>query len=124
MGVATYEAQANVPSPRYHHVRMVGTGAAAPTKQVGQGITITRTAVGVYRLTWAENPGIFVGLNDGLQAVTPGDIKNHSLVWDTYDAATRSIEVTLWDAAAAAHDLAANEFIHAMIVFAESGPVQ
>jgi len=100
--------------------RMVGTGASAPTRQYGKGITITRTGAGVYKLTFSSLPGTFVTVTPSLQAATPADIKNHSLVWDTFDVATMSIEVSLFDASAVAHDLAALEYIGGELIFKTS----
>jgi hypothetical protein len=98
--------------------RLLGTGAAAPTKVYGQGATVTRTDVGIYKLTFVDAPGVFA-LPSGvtLQAATPGDIKGHTVVFDTWDATTKSIELTFWSAAEAAHDLAANEWISFDLTF-------
>jgi hypothetical protein len=103
-------------------VRLLGTGAAAPTKVLGQGITVTYTGVGIYKLTFAELPGTFEKAGGvALQAVTPGDIKGHTVVFDTWDATTKSIEVTFWNASEAAHDLAANEWLSFTLFFKRTG---
>jgi hypothetical protein len=103
-------------------VRMVGTGAAAPTKVLGQGITISRTGVGAYTLTFSESPGAFECVNGlTLQATTPGDIKNHSVVFGAYNATARTLALTFWDAAAAAHDLAALEWLAFTVFFKRAG---
>lgn len=113
-----YPPLSTVPEEVRVAVRLLGTGASAPTKVVGQGITVTRTGAGVYKLTFSESPGTFV-MPDGvsLQAATPGDIKNHSVVFDTWDSSTKAIEVTFWDASAVAHDLAADEWLSFFLVF-------
>lgn len=121
MAMNAYPPRVTQPEAWGHMVRLLGTGGSAPTKQIGDGITVTRTAAGVYKLTWSENPGTFLGVNFALQAATPGDIKNHSVVFDTYDSSAFSIELTFWDAAAAAHDLAANEYILLTVWFKRTG---
>lgn len=98
-------------------VTMVGTGASAPTKVYGNKVAITRTGAGDYRLTWSEAPGIFVCAVPGLRAATETDVKNHSVIVGSWSAADRTLDVTLFDAAAAAHDLAASEWIELLCVF-------
>lgn len=114
----SYPPRSTVPEELVVRIRMLGTGAAAPTRVVGQGCTITRTSAGLYKLTFSESPGTFVSVGDlTLQAATPGDLKNHSVVADTWDSTARAIEVSLWDASGVAHDLAANEWITVSLVF-------
>lgn len=72
-------------------VRLLGTGAAAPTKQRGAGITVTRTSAGLIKLTWGHDPGTFVGLAHAFRAATPGDVVDLKLVGDTY--ASKVLEV-------------------------------
>lgn len=108
------------PEVRHYIVRMVGTGASAPTKELGNGITITRAGVGRYLLTWKENPGKFLRALPGLQAATPGDLAGHTVIADTYDATAFALEVDLFNASFAAHDLAALEYIHLDVAFALS----
>lgn len=103
------------------HVRLLGTGAAAPTKVFGD-CTVTRTSIGLYKLTWADNNGQYMGFTVGLEAATPADIAGHSLIADTYSAASGvySQEYLFSTAAEAAHDLAANEYINLVVRFARN----
>ncbi len=101
------------PELRYTEVRLLGTGAAAPTKVLGKGITVARTGAGVYTLTFAKTPGNWCGAVWGLDATTPGDIKNHSVVVTNTSATV--VTVNFYDAAAAAHDLAALEWINLVL---------
>ncbi len=98
-------------------VRLLGTGASAPTKVFGKGITVGRTGVGVYTLTFVESPGTWAGYTWGIDATTPANIKNHDVVVTA--TSTTVITVTLWDAAAAAHDLAAAEWINLTLKFVQ-----
>lgn len=105
-----YPVVVSEPELRTIKVRLLGTGAAAPTKVYGRGITVARTGAGVYTLTFASSPGDFVGVKFGLDATTPGDIKNHSVICTKTSSTV--ITVNFYDAAAAAHDLAALEWIN------------
>lgn len=102
-------------------VRMVGTGASAPTKEVGSGFAITRVSAGLYRLTFSENPGTFVCANATLQAATPAGLAGHTLVCDTWDTTNLRLDVLMSNASDAAHDLEANEYINMIICFKTLG---
>lgn len=115
-----FKPKTTEPEQRDHILRLVGTGATAPTVEVGKGITVTRTGTGVYKITWDGNPGEFLGWTFGLGAATPGDIKGHTLIRDTYDATSRSIEISFFNAAEAAHDLAALEYFDLVFRFKET----
>jgi hypothetical protein len=56
------EPKTNIAEERLIRVRILGTGAANPTKEIGQGVTVTRTSEGLYRFSFNENPGTFVGI--------------------------------------------------------------
>lgn len=90
-----FPALASEANTKLHMVRLLGTGASAPTKQLGQGITVSRTSVGLYKLTWPSNmnPGTFIGAVGTFGAATPGDVIDLKLIRDTYDAATKSLEI-------------------------------
>lgn len=102
---------------RIHHVRLLGTGSSTPTKEIGHGITVSRTAAGVYKCQWAlgASPGTFLGFTWGLGASTPGDVKGHTVTRSTITAETSSagyfISVSLWNASDAADDLQATEYM-------------
>lgn len=100
-------------------MRMVGTGASAPTVVEGKGFSsaITRTSAGLYKLTLLDDPGTFLGATPMLQAATPADIDGHSVVADTYDSTNKTIEVLLSDPTPAAHDLAASEWLTVILWF-------
>lgn len=105
------------PEIECHHVRLLGTGAAAPTKQIGRGITVTRTSAGLYKLTWAETPGTFVGISGAFGAATPDDMQGHTFARDTYDATAFSLEVLVQDSAFNVDDLEANEYLDLQVYF-------
>lgn len=112
-----FPVRAMLPELQEHVVTMVGTGASAPTKVYGPGVTITRTGAGDYRLTWSESPGAYVSASFALRATTESDIKNHSVIIGTWDSSGLTLDLTFWDASAAAHDLAASEWIELLVRF-------
>lgn len=86
-------AKTAIAEERLYPCRILGTGAAAPTKQAGPGVTVTRTSAGLYKVLFASNPGTFLGVRGhGFGAATPGDVVDLRLVRDTYDPATKAIE--------------------------------
>lgn len=115
MTLAAYPPHVSEPEFFSTRVRMVGTGAAAPTKILGSNVTITRVGAGQYRLTFGKNPGNFAGIvGPSIQATTPGDVKGVDLVFGAWTAATASaaarIDLFMYDGGVA-HDLAALEWI-------------
>lgn len=111
-------SQSSEPGTKVVKISMVGTGASAPTKVYGQGVTITRTGAGVYVCTLTEAPGKYAMVSGhAIAATTPANVKNHSIVFGLYSATTKSITVNFFDASAVAHDLAAAEWISFDLVF-------
>src|SRR5512138_3897130 len=94
-----HPVRATLPEVQHHLVRLLGTGAAACTVELGNGITVTRPAIGRILLTWGDSPGVYVGFTHGLQAATPGDLKGYTVVADTYDAANKQLEFSVFDSA-------------------------
>lgn len=116
-------ARSSEPEVTLHFTRILGTGAANPTKEVGAGITVTRTSEGLYKYTWRQNPGKFVNIvGHCFGDTTPGDVKAHTISRDTYSESTFSIEVNVWDGSAATDDLDATEYLDVTFAF-KSYPV-
>jgi hypothetical protein len=103
-----------------HPVSMEGTGATAPTKLYGNGVTITRTSEGLYKLTWASNPGTFVSWSWACGGATPSAMSGHTVSRDTFDTSTYSIEILLGEADDSVDDLEDNEFIDLVFWFKTS----
>jgi hypothetical protein len=117
-----YVDRATDPEVVKHLVRMQGTGASAPTKENGRGVTITRLGVGNYRLTWAENPGNFLGFTEpGKQATSSGALKNTTVDAIAWDATNRRLDIQLWSSAGAARELAAAEWLTLIVHFKRAG---
>lgn len=113
-----FELRCTNPEEVDHLVRFVG-GAAACTKVYGPGVTVSYVATGRYLLTWAANPGVFLGATPGIQATTQSDVKGHTVTYGVFDTSAFTLEVDFWNASDAAHDLAALEWITLRCVFAE-----
>jgi hypothetical protein len=122
MSSAGYPPRAAEPHVVEYFVRVEGGNGANPTKvEGGRGITPTRSSEGVYKWTFTDNPFTFVGAFASLAADTPGDVKQHTVTWDTWDASTKSIECTLWDSGGTADDLLDNEYMMVRFVFKRAG---
>lgn len=123
-----FDTKTNVAGERLYQVRILGTGAANPTKEIGQGVTVTRTSEGLYRFSFNENPGTFVGIRGYCFGdTTPGDVKGHTLTRDTYVAPSGStdgyIECNVWDSGFATDDLDATEYLDVTFAFSDSSAV-
>lgn len=107
-----------------YQVRLLGVGAGAPTKEEGDGITVTRTGAGVYRLTWADNPYQYLGVSGIAKiATTMSGLKNFDVTFGDYTASGTSytLDFTLWNGAGAATDLAAAQRLSFVVSFAQTG---
>lgn len=117
-----YDSYASEPETVLVPVRLLGTGASAPTVQQGKGFSISRTGVGAYTLTFQDNPGPYLNFTYGLEAATQSAMFGCTVV-GKYTAATSTAKATLAIALAsggttpAARELAAAEFIHLTIGF-------
>ena len=93
-----------------HFVRAVG-GSTAITKTHGPGLTVTRTGTGAYAVTFAENIGVVLAAVASLMATTRADVAGHTVVFAPYNTTTKVLAFTVYNAADAAHDLAALEWV-------------
>lgn len=116
-----YPIRGTIPEEHVDTVRMLGTGAAVPTKVYGPGVTITRTGVGAYTLTWSENPGTFLGMAPSWQATTPADLKGFTVVAGVF--ASNALPIVVYNASDAAADLAALQWLTLKCSFSPSGAI-
>lgn len=119
---ASYE-RSPTPEAVDYDCRVVGTGAADPTLQIGAdgGFTVTRTGAGVYRFQLDHNPGKYIRSDPTVTASTPSAVKNYSAVPGDYDATNFRIDISVFNAAGTATDLAALQFLHLELRFARTG---
>lgn len=113
----------NVSTDRRYLCGLTGTGADHPTKRYGDGITVTRTAAGVFKFVFSSHPGYFKGFSYGLRATTPADVKGHTVTGGDFTAATVSagafVSLSLWSSTFAADELNALEFLDVQFIFSE-----
>lgn len=116
-----YPVRGTIPEEHVDTVKMVGTGASAPTKVYGPGVTITRDGVGEYTLTWSENPGTFLGIYPAWQATTPADLKGYTVVAGAF--ASNALPIIVYNASDAADDLEAAQWLTLRCSFSPSGAI-
>lgn len=120
-----YEGRTSVPEERVTRIRLLGVNDANPTRQLGQGVTATRTGEGAYLITWADNPGTFIGWHYGFGADTPADLKGYTAVRDTYDstAGVYTLPFVVYNSSFNAADLIAAQYIDITVAFAATTAV-
>ena len=101
-----YDDKVSEPQLREYIVKLVGNGAGQPTKPFGNGVSVSRTGVGVFRVTFTDNPANVIGLV-GFQftSATMTDVKGYTATGSRYASATQSIDVSVWNSLFAAVDL-------------------
>jgi hypothetical protein len=113
-----YPPKTSIQEERKYRLRLEGANGADPEKELGQGVTVTRTGEGAYLLTWATNPGTFLGWSaPGFGAATPADLKGYTAVRDTYDATAHTLAFVVYDSTFTAADLIVNQWADLEIAF-------
>lgn len=116
-----FNRKSSTAEERTYKVGITGTGAADPAKRYGQGVTVTRTGVGVFKFTFDKNPGNFKSWGCDVGATVPGNVKNYSWARGDYDTTggVFSISVSLFTGAGAAVELAAAQYLDLEFTFSE-----
>lgn len=109
-------SKTNIAEERLYRVGMTGNATSTPTRRAGPGVTVTRTGVGVWRFSFNDNPGTFVGITGfAFRADTASGVKGYSLSAGAYVAPSGStdgyIDVSLWDSSNAAVDLTTTQYL-------------
>lgn len=116
-----YPPKTSIPDERTYRIRILGVNGANPTEELGQGIAVTRTGEGAYRVTFAENPGTFVGWSCAFGAATPADLKGYTAVRDTFTAQSGAtlgyLDFVVYDSTFTAADLIANQYADIAVTF-------
>ena len=121
--------KSSIPDERIVRVRILGTGAADPTVQIGQKVSVTHTATGVYKFTFNDNNGTFVGLAGAplFGATTPGDVKGQTCTRGAFTDPTATaagfVSLSIWSSTFSADDLQATETLDVAFVFTENSEV-
>jgi len=96
--------------------------------EIGQGVTVTRTAVGVFKIVFNEGQGTFVGMGAPMfGAATPGDVKGQTCTRGTYTAPTATaagfLSISIWSSSFAADELQTTEYLDLDFVFSQNSEV-
>lgn len=122
MALDAFVQRSTEPEEVIYRVRMLGTGASTPTKLQGKGVTLGRTGVGVYTVTFNNIPGEFQGLDGfGFNGGTPLNLAGCTVVVTTPASSTTTLVYTITVYAGgttpAARELAATEVLTFGMVF-------
>ena len=98
--MALDEKPFRITEPETYALPIVLVGNAVPTnvptKTIGKGVTITRTGVGAYTLTFSDNPGNFLGFaGASFQDATLAGVAGLDAFPGTFTAANGSTPATL-----------------------------
>lgn len=122
MPIDMYPVRASQGDTNEYVIRILGVDDSNPTEQVGAGVVITRTAEGVYLVTWATNPGVFSGIKGYcFGAATASDVKGYTLTRGVYNSTAFTLALSVWNSSFAAADLIANQYLDVTVAF--QGPV-
>lgn len=115
-----YPSMSGVQNTRRYYARILGVTTSL-TVQEANGMTITRTGAGIYKVVWTDNPYQFLTATYGFMATTVADLKNFSVVFEDYTASTKTMNLTVYNASGTATDLAATQRLCMEFAFEESG---
>jgi len=82
------------------------------TKVLGKTVTMVTGGTGIVNLTWKENPGFFVGCTGHcFEAAAPAALKGYTVVPGTYNTATFTLPIQIFNSTFTLTDLAAAQFL-------------
>jgi hypothetical protein len=122
----------SIPEEKHYRFRLLGTGAADPTVEVGPAsVRVTLTATGVYKIAWpiVDGPGNFIGFVGApmFGAATPADVKGQTCTRSTYTAPTETaggfLSISVWSSTFAADNLQATEYLDFTIAFSGNSEI-
>lgn len=109
---------ASEPQSRLVILRVQGNTTTVFTKVFGSGITLTRTGVGVHRLTFNSFNGKPIGvIGFNFEDATMSVPKGFTVTSQAWASATNSIDISVWDSTFAAKDLAVTTFMNLLLLF-------
>ena len=122
MGISKYPVRATQPYTISVPTIITGVNDANPTNTLCLGVTVTRTGEGVYRYTFAEDLGTFLGMTDPhIGATTSADVKGYTAHRGAYDATNRRVDVSVFGATQAAADIVAAQTMDIVFFFRQTG---
>lgn len=108
------------PEQRDYVISITGVDDANPTERNGAGLAVARTAEGVYRITFASNPGTFIGIAGYcFGADTMSGVKGYTLTRDTYSysSGVATLDISVWNSSFAAADIIAAQYLDLTLRF-------
>lgn len=117
MSFSVYPMRAKTPEVIEADLYLTGADGANPTKNHGAGMTVTRSAEGVYLVTFKENNGNFLGLAYGFGATTAADVKGYTMTYGLYSTTALTITLNVWDSTFAAQDIIAAQYLSVAFKF-------
>jgi len=113
-----YPVRSSEPESRERTIRLLGVNNADPTKEVGKGVTVTRTAEGVYLITWTRDPGYFMGVKGYMfGGLVAADCKGYTATRGLYSATAYTLSISVWNSTFAAADIIADQYLDITIAF-------
>jgi hypothetical protein len=122
MALNGYVDRASEPDSYVIPVRFEGAGAANPTKNFGAGVTVTWVSTGIYRFTFSDAQGTYVGCLATISDTVPAGVAGFTAHpdQDSYTAAGKAADVHVYNAAQALADLPATSFMYVEFRFKRS----
>jgi|SRR3990167_911670 len=120
MSLNTHPVRSEQPEVVTIHGYVTGTGAADPTLTEGAGVkSVTRAPTGIYTFSFLDKHVKLIGWHFDFGAATPADVKGFSAAADDLDTTgdNDTLAVSVFDAADAAADLAAAQYMTFTFVF-------
>lgn len=123
MSKAVFPLRISEAEAREYFVRFVG-GSTAVTKVYGVGVSVTYVSTGIVDITWAEDPGNYLGTVYGLEATAQAALKTYVVVGSytvtgTGAATVRKLRINI-TAGGTLTDLAAAQWISISAKFKET----
>jgi hypothetical protein len=119
-----FPEKSSIPESRKYRIRLEGANGANPENELGQGVAVTRTNEGEYLITWAKNPGTFVGWTaPAFWAATPGDLKGYTAVRDTYNSTAFTLAFIVYNSSFSAADLIVDQGCEFWVEFAATAAI-
>lgn len=101
----------------YEVLGLGASGAVSEVASTTSGVALSYVSAGRYRLTWPESPGIFCVALASLQATTPADVKNYSVVTGAYSTTAYTLDIYVYNASGTLTDLAALNWLNGTVKF-------
>jgi hypothetical protein len=121
MSRTNYPVRSAMPETVLVPVFVTGVNDANPTNTYAPGVTVTRTGEGVYRFTFAEVKGTFLGCWTQVAGTTVDDVKGYTAHPTVWDATNKRVDITVYSAAQAAADIIATQYLYVLFTFRQIG---